>query len=84
MSKSKLKINANTQNGTLDVAILDADTLEPLPNFSISDCNTVRSDNTDIQVSWQGTSVITNEKPVRAQFKLYNSEIYSFWTEQPN
>ena len=84
VSKSKLKINANTQNGTLDVAILDADTLEPLPNFSISDCDTVRSDNTDIQVSWQGTSVITNEKPVRAQFKLYNSEIYSFWTEQPN
>ena len=82
VTNETLKVNVNATKGQLDVAILDAKTLEPLPNLSFSNCNPIRSDSIDTSVTWKGLSLLNYGKPVRARFKMQKSEIYSFWTEK--
>ena len=82
VTNETLKINVNASKGQLEVEILDAKTLEPLPNLSFSNCDPIRSDNIDTLVTWKGLSLLNYGTPVRASFRLQKSEIYSFWTEK--
>tara|TARA_B100000686_G_scaffold354995_1_gene468828 strand:+ start:11035 stop:12558 length:1524 start_codon:yes stop_codon:yes gene_type:complete len=81
VSENILKINANSLKGNIKVSIVDAQTLDPLPNFSLHECDILVRDNIDIKVSWNGNSKIKYNKPIRVIFNLKCSEIYSFWIE---
>ena len=81
VSENILKINANSLKGNIKVSIVDAQTLDPLPNFSLHECDILVRDNIDIKVSWNGNSKIKYNKPIRVIFNLKCSEIYSFWID---
>ena len=57
-------------------------TSNPSYNNSFSNCDPIRSDNIDTLVTWKGLSLLNYAKPVRASFRMQESEIYSFWTEK--
>ena len=82
MSNEILKINANASKGQLEVEILDAETLDPLPNFSFSNCDPIKSDSIDTLVTWKEQYVLNHEKPIRVNFRMQNSDLYSFWTKK--
>ena len=82
VTNETLKINVNSSKGQLVVEIIDAKTLEPLPNLSFSNSDPIISDSIDTLVTWKGLSLLNYRKPVRARFRMQKSEIYSFWTEK--
>lgn len=76
-----VNINVDCQNGSLRAELLDAETFEPLPGFTVSDCNPVTTDDIRAQLSWTTHSVLDIKKPVRLKFEMNKSKLYSFWMD---
>lgn len=71
-------VNTNATKGWLKVEILDADG-KVLPGFGRKDCDPIKADNTDIQVTWQQNKEIPVSKGgVYIRFILKNASLYSF------
>lgn len=81
---SDLRINANTKrfppgSSWLKVAVLDKD-LNPLPGFGIDDFEVMIKDSVDHLARWKGRSDLSAlaGKPIRLDFRLVNTRLYSF------
>lgn len=73
-----LRVNADAANGWLKVELLGADG-KRLPGFSRNDCNPVKVDGTDIQVTWKKYKEIpASTGDIYARFILKNASLYSF------
>lgn len=72
------RVNTNATKGWLKVEILDADG-KVLPGFDRKDCDPIKADNTDIQVTWQQQKEIpASIGDVYIRFILKNASLYSF------
>ena len=72
------RVNANAADGWLKVELLGADR-KVLAGFSREDCNVIKVDDTDIQVTWKQHKeipVLTGDIYIR--FILKNASLYSF------
>ena len=81
LNGESLHVNAEAQNGELRVAILDAETMDPLPGLAESQCDPVNADTLRGRVSWRNGPQLAAEKPVRARFTLRNAKLYAFWLD---
>jgi hypothetical protein len=73
-------VNADADEGTLCVEILDADN-QVIQPFSRINCTAMRDDRTLQRVRWRGAedlSALTG-KPVRFRFYLTAGDLYAFW-----
>jgi len=66
----ELRLNVDPKDGSVKVAVLDAETGEPLPGFSYDDCGTI-AEGVERRVSWQGVGLgeVTAEG-IRLRFRL--------------
>ena len=76
-----LYVNAVAPRGRIRAEVLDADTMEPLPELSLDTCNAVVGDHLKARVTWTGEPELRSEAPVRVRFELKDAELYSFWLE---
>ena len=77
-----LHVNAETQDGEVRAAVLDADTMEPLPGLSASECLPLRGDHLRGQLAWRQGSRLVSESPVRLRFELRGASLYAFWLQR--
>ena len=80
-SGSNMFVNVDCPEGELLVEILDADTLEPIPGFSIDRCIPVSDDKTLTEIHWRGQKNIKSlrGKNIRFRFRLTDGDLYAFW-----
>ena len=76
-----LTVNTEAQGGEVRAAILDAESMEPLPGLAESDCDAIRADTLEGRFTWKGSPTMVAERPVRARFTLQNAKLYAFWLE---
>ena len=73
----RLYVNAQAVGG-VRAAVLDAETMEPLPGFTASECEPLTGDQLAGGLAWpQGP--IDADRPVRMRFELANAKLYAFW-----
>ena len=74
-----IQINADASNGSLRVAILDANG-KPVDGFSAADCQALRGDQLRHKLHWKGQQNIAELKgrPIRLQFYLDQAKLFSF------
>lgn len=77
---SVIYVNSESREGELRVEVIDADTMEALPELSFEDCHPVRTDDIRARVEWKRRLSLYIEKPVRLHFKMNKSKLYSYWT----
>lgn len=71
-----LHINANAANGEIRVAVYNSEGT-PVPEYGLSECNTVTTDSTDIIISWgDKTDLPTGD--IYFEITMQNASIYSF------
>lgn len=79
-SGKRLSLNfASSALGHLRVEIADANG-QPLPGFSLADCDEHFGDSLDRTLTWQGQSDVSSlaGQPVRLRFRLHDAEVYAF------
>lgn len=76
--QGSLRVNAKAVTGSLKVEVL-RENGKVLPGFSRNECEAIRSDGTDLQVSWKDNKLLPDvPEPIRLRFILQNAELYSF------
>ena len=74
----ELYVNTEATDGQVRAAVLDTESLEPLPGFAASDCDPVGGDHLAARLTWpQGPP--NADRPVRLRFELTNAKLYAFW-----
>ena len=79
-SGDRLEVNfATSAGGSLRVQIQDEDG-EPIPGFSLDDCNLQYGDQLDRIVSWKAGADVGKlaGEPVRLRFELKDADLYAF------
>jgi hypothetical protein len=71
-----MTVNASVRGG-LRVGLLDADH-EPIPRFSVEDCQLIQGDDLRHTVQWKSPLAELGDKPVRIEFCLRDGELYGF------
>lgn len=77
---NRLIVNGRTQSGgSIRIGVLDAQG-NPLPGYSIRDCQPLTGDRSDWVVQWEdGESSITwGDQPIRLRLELQNAELFGF------
>lgn len=75
-----LYVNVKAPQGALRAALLDQKE-QPIPPFTLENCEPVSGDSTATRIQWKGASDLSAAagQPVRIQFSLKHGELYSFW-----
>ena len=81
LNGENLYVNAEAENGDLSAEILDAETMNPLPGFSASECISLTGDHLREQIAWKGRERLASDKAVRLRFLLRGAKLYAFWLE---
>ena len=75
-SGGKIRVNVNASAGELRYELLE-DTGKPIPGFTVSDCDPIRCDTLDGELSWKGIGWPGVSKDRRARHpSLEKSEFY--------
>ena len=74
-----LRVNANASGGELRAALVDAETMAPLPGLGESECRPLDGDHIDGRLSWGEGRLLARDRPVRARFSLRDASLYAFW-----
>ncbi len=76
---NKLVINAQTQNGSVTVEILD-EKGRPVKGFRRDDCDAFTGDSVRHTVTWKGSPDVASlqGKTVKLRFRMKNAKLYSF------
>ncbi len=74
-----LRVNADV-TGSLQVAVLDAETRKPVPGFGLEDSVAFRGDAIDQIIAWKSGAGVKElaGKPIRLRIHLTNADLYSF------
>ena len=72
-------VNADAQNGQLKAELVDATTMDPLPGYSLTDCDPVTVDDLSHKLTWRESTAPRREQPVRLRFELTQTKLYAFW-----
>lgn len=73
-----LLLNADASGGWLKVEVLDAQG-QVIPGYSAADCAPITADGIDLQVSWNGQSILPqSEEPMQLRFLMQGASLYSF------
>ncbi len=81
LAGDSLYVNADAQGGEIRVEILDAESQEPILAYTKANCTPLGADSVRQAISWQDTTGVPRNQPVRLRFYLRNAKLYSFWTE---
>ena len=81
LNGENLYVNAETDSGELQADILDAETMDPLPGFSASQCTSLQGDHLSGRIAWEGQSAPVREMLVRIRFVMRHAKLYSFWLD---
>ena len=74
-----LRINVDATNGELRAAVLDAETMQPLPGSSLTDSDPIHTDDLNARLTWNGTSPPSHDRPIRLRFDITTAKLYAFW-----
>ena len=77
LSGDRLEVNVDASEGSLAVEVLSADG-EPLPGYSLQDCEEIRSDSVRQIVRWNGNDRLKASQPLRLRFHMNTARLYSF------
>jgi hypothetical protein len=73
------RLHVNTEAaGSVRAAVLDAETMEPLPGYGSAECAAVHGDRLSAALTWP-RGPLDAERPVRVRFELTNAKLYAFW-----
>lgn len=78
VSGGHLYVNSESTSGTIKASILDAETNEEISGFTSKDCEPAGGDALAGRITWPA-GPLNMERPVRIQFELINTKLYSFW-----
>lgn len=73
---SALTVNASVR-GEMRVRLLDTDG-KPIAGFDASDCKPIHGDAVALPVEWNKPLTTLKDKPVRIEFQMKDSQLYSF------
>ena len=76
-ARRRLEVNADAAAGSLAVAVLAEDGT-PLDGYSAADCMPLRANRMRHGVRWSGCDRLPGGRPVRLQFNLRDTDLYSF------
>ena len=77
----QLFVNAIANAGTIRAELLDAESGQPLPGFSMSEATALQGDHLRGHVGWQEQTTLPQDRTVRVRFHLDRAQLYSFWVE---
>ncbi|MFT5466537.1 MAG: hypothetical protein ACI8UO_001637 [Verrucomicrobiales bacterium] len=79
----RLFVNVDASGGDLRAEVIDAEG-NPIPPFTLENCQPVTADSTLIEVNWKDADDLTAVagKPVRLRFHLRKASLYAFWVSQ--
>ena len=63
LNGENLYVNAEADSGELRADILDAETMDPLPGFSASQCTSLQGDHLSGLIAWEGQSAPVSPNP---------------------
>jgi hypothetical protein len=72
----KLTVNACVRD-EMRVRLLDT-AGRPLPEFDFDDCQPIHGDAVALPVEWKGSLNAVNDRPVRIEFQMKDSQLYAF------
>jgi len=75
----ELRVNVDAPRGDVRAELVDAETMEPLPGLSVSDCDTLGGDHLSGRLTWGDAALPAQDRPVRVRFHLRNASLYAFW-----
>jgi hypothetical protein len=79
---NQLILNAATagREGEMGVEIIDVETGEPIPGFTLNDCDRFHGDDVGHVVTWNGNDNIGSltNKPIKLCFELKRAKLFSF------
>ena len=74
-------INAVATSGQIRTELIDATTMDPVPNLGCEESVDFTTDNINAMIPWSYATLPTHGQ-YRLRFVLKNASIYSFWTEE--
>ena len=77
---TELRLNASTSAaGSVKVELQDAGG-QPLPGFTLADCDDLYGDDVDLRVTWRDQADLSRLRgqPVRLRFALSDADVYSY------
>ena len=77
----QLFVNAITSTGTIRAELLDAESGQPLPGFSLREAVALQGDHLRGQLGWQKQTTLPQDREVRVRFHLDQAHLYAFWVE---
>jgi hypothetical protein len=82
-SGKRLFVNVDAPGGRLRAAVLDENG-DPIPPFTLENCQPLSTDSTLEAVTWKGDPDLSElaGNPVRFQFELTDGSLYAFWVSK--
>ena len=77
----QLFVNAVANAGTLRAELLDAESGQPLPGFSLSEAAALQGDHLASRLGWQARTALPQDRAVRVRFHLDQAQLYAFWVD---
>ena len=79
LDRGGLYVNVDARRGELSAEVVDAETFDPVPGLSLSDCDGVRGDDLARQLTWGERGAPARDRQVRLRFELSQARLYAFW-----
>ncbi len=79
LDRGGLYVNVDARRGELRAEVVDAETFDPVPGLSLSDCDGVRGDDLARQLTWGERGAPARDRQVRLRFELSQARLYAFW-----
>lgn len=74
----KMTLNVDAEGGKVKVQVLDENS-NPVPGFTLDDCQSITTDSLDAPVKWTGHSLRElADTPVHLEFSLRNARLFAF------
>jgi len=81
ISDARLMVNADAANGELRAELLDAETGNPIPGFSMNDSAPTHENGVSLPLRWQAHETLDSlrDRTVRIRLHLRNADLFAFW-----
>ncbi|MBI3961022.1 MAG: hypothetical protein HY328_19590 [Chloroflexi bacterium] len=77
----QLFVNAIANTGAVRAELLDAESGQSLPGFSVNEATALQGDHLRGRVGWQEQMTLPQDRAVLVRFHLDQAQLYAFWVE---